>query len=189
MSNDALMEKKWLSTSKRTSYRGRMLVTEHAVVLPDGSTAAYEVDESIPFAAATLVYDGQQVLLTRQYRYPIDRWIFDLPGGAGDAGEEPAAAARRELEEELGLVAHNLQLLHTFYVNPGRVAWPVHVFGCTTTSQGTASLDDPAEQVRLVRMPLRHLDELIVAGDIVDPTLLIARTMAAAKGLLPALGG
>jgi ADP-ribose pyrophosphatase len=99
-----------------------MTVAEHSVRLPGGRTIQYEVDESVPFAVATLVYDGEHVFLTRQYRYPIGQWIFDLPGGAGEVDEEPIEAARRELEEELGLVAVDLRPLHSFYVNPGRSA-------------------------------------------------------------------
>jgi len=64
------------------------------------------------------------VLLTRQYRYPINRWIYDLPGGAGAEDEIPAEAASCQLEEELGLIPNDLALLHTFFVNPGRSAWP-----------------------------------------------------------------
>jgi len=64
------------------------------------------------------------VLLTRQYRYPINRWIYDLPGGAGAEDEIPAEAASCQLEEELGVIPNDLALLHTFFVNPGRSAWP-----------------------------------------------------------------
>ena len=130
-----------------------MTVAEHSVRLPNGDECAYEVDESVPFAVATLVFDGEHVLLARQYRYPIGCRIYDLPGGAGEACEEPTQAARRELEEELGLVAKDLTPLHSFYTNPGRSAWPVHLFTCTRTAEGTAKPDDPTEQVRLVQMP------------------------------------
>jgi 8-oxo-dGTP pyrophosphatase MutT (NUDIX family) len=116
------------------------------VLLGDGTQAHYEVDQSVPFAVATLVIDGDSVLLTRQFRYPVGRWIFDLPGGAGEVGEHPIDVARRELEEELGLVANELRPLHPFFTNPGRSAWPVHIFlsSCVTTA-GTADRSDPAE--------------------------------------------
>ncbi|WP_333720452.1 NUDIX domain-containing protein [Clavibacter sp. CT19] len=176
----------WTTTDRRDLHRGRVVLVDHGVLLPDGSASRYEVDESVPFAVATLVIDGDAVLLSRQYRYPLGRWILDLPGGAGNAGEEPADAARRELEEELGLVAPEVRPLRTHAVNPGRASWLVHVFACTTpTTAGTADRSDPSEQVRLVRMPVAELDALIAAGDVVDPTLLIARAAAAEQGLLP----
>ncbi|OUE23820.1 ADP-ribose pyrophosphatase [Clavibacter michiganensis] len=176
----------WTTTDRRDVHRGRVVLVDHGVVLPDGSASRYLVDESVPFAVATLVIDGDAVLLSRQYRYPLGRWILDLPGGAGNAGEEPADAARRELEEELGLVAPEVRPLRTYAVNPGRASWLVHVFACTTpTTAGTPDRSDPSEQVRLVRMPVAELDALIAGGGIVDPTLLIARAAAAEQGLLP----
>lgn len=183
-------EYRWTTISRATSYSGRVTLSTHTVRIDDASEISYEVDESIPYAVATLVVDDHQtVLLTRQYRYPIDRGMYDLPGGAGSADETPRDAAQRELEEELGLRANELRHLHTFYVNPGRAAWPVHVFVCDAgTTAGSVDLSDPAERVRLVRMRIASLDALIASGDIVDPTLLIARTAAAAQGVLPALG-
>ena len=183
------VERRWTTVQRTVSYRGRVTISTHRVHIDDGSEISYEVDESIPYAVATLVVDREMVLLTRQYRYPIDRWVYDLPGGAGSLEETPADAARRELEEELGLKASELRPLHTFYVNPGRAAWPVHVFICTSgTTAGTVDFSDPAERVRLVRMPVAELDALIASGDIIDPTLIIARAAAAAQGALPVLG-
>jgi 8-oxo-dGTP pyrophosphatase MutT (NUDIX family) len=179
----------WSTTGRRDLHRGRVVLVEHDVLLPDGSASRYEVDESVPFAVATLVIDGDHVLLSRQYRHPLGRWILDLPGGAGDASEQPADAARRELEEELGLVAPEIRPLRTYAVNPGRASWLVHVFACTApTTAGTADRSDPSEQVRLVRMPVAELDALIAAGGVEDPTLLIARAAAAEQGLLPPIG-
>ncbi len=176
----------WATTHRRDLHRGRVVLVEHDVLLPDGSASRYEVDESVPFAVATLVIDGDAVILSRQYRHPLGRWILDLPGGAGDAAERPVDAARRELEEELGLVAPEIRPLRTYAVNPGRASWLVHVFACTTpTTAGTADRSAPSAQVRRVRMPVVELDALIAAGGIEDPTLLIARAAAAEQGLLP----
>ncbi|WP_240658545.1 NUDIX hydrolase [Microbacterium sp. CPCC 204701] len=166
-----------------------MKLVDHEVLLPDGSRANYVVDESFPFSVATLVIDGDDVLLSRQYRYPLNRWIFDLPGGAGQSDEEPIIAARRELEEELGVVPEELRPLHTFFMNPGRAAWPTHLFISTQGHRlGEADTTDAAEQVSLARVPLTKLDHLIAQGTIVDPPLIVARAVAAARGELPRLG-
>ncbi|MFB7843292.1 NUDIX hydrolase [Microbacterium sp. NPDC056052] len=177
---------RWLST--REVHRGRVRIDADEVELPGGARTVHEVDRSAPFSVSTLVVLGGDVVLARQYRYPIDRWILDLPGGAGDPGEAPADAARRELEEELGLIADELTPLHVFATNPGRSVGKTHVFLATAVRRGHAATHDPAERVRSVRMPLAELDRLIAEGEILDPTLLVARTMAAAKGLLPPVG-
>lgn len=175
--------------ARRVAYDGHMKLIEHTVRLDDGSEILYEVDESVPFAVATLVVDGDDVILARQYRYPLGRWIYDLPGGAGRQGETPIDAARRELEEELGIVPNELRPLHVFSMNPGRSAWPTHLFLSTTgVRAGVADHSDPAEQIRLARISLSKLDALITDGTIVDPALLVARAVGAASGQLPPLG-
>jgi len=181
-------ESRWRWLSTRELHRGRVRIDADEVELPGGVRATYEVDRSVPYAVAVLVVLGDDVVLARQYRYPIDRWILDLPGGAGAPAEAPEVAARRELEEELGLVADELVPLHAFAMNPGRSVWKTHVFLATSVRRGHAASDDPAEQVHAVRMPLTELDRLIAEGEILDPTLLVARAMAAAKGLLPPVG-
>lgn len=177
---------RWLST--REAHRGRVRIDVDDVQLPTGEHTTFEVDRSVPFTVAVLVQDGAELLLARQYRYPIDRWILDLPGGAGAFGEFPEQAARREIEEELGVVAAELIPLHTFFANPGRSVWATHLFFAPGVHAGRASAGDPSEQVRAVRIPLSELDRLIAEGEILDPALLVARTMAAAKGLLPPVG-
>ncbi len=164
-------EQGWETIERAEVYSGRVRLVDHTVILADGTRSNYEVDESIPFAVATLVLDDDHVVLARQYRYPLDRWIYDLPGGAGGEDETPEAAARRELEEELGLIPNELILLHTFFVNPGRAAWPVHLFLCNAgTTKGTIDASDLAERVEYARMELGELDAAIASGEIVDPS-------------------
>ncbi|MBT2517165.1 NUDIX hydrolase [Streptomyces sp. ISL-90] len=114
-------EPRWSTVERKIVHRGRVTLVDHEVLLPDGSRSHFEVDESVPFSVATLVIDGADVLLSRQYRYPLDRWIYDLPGGGGHVGEEPIHAARRELEEELGVVPDDLRHLHTFSITPAEL--------------------------------------------------------------------
>ncbi|RWR18240.1 NUDIX hydrolase [Microbacterium enclense] len=181
-------EQGWETISRAEVDAGRVRLVDHTVVLGDGTRSSYEVDESIPFAVATLVVDDEHILLTRQYRYPLDRWIYDLPGGAGAENETPEAAAGRELEEELGLIPNKLTRLHTFYMNPARAPLPTHLFLCDTgTAAGTVDTSDPAEQVDQARVKLAELDAAIASGEIVDPSLIVARACAAARGLLPPL--
>ncbi|WP_285035584.1 NUDIX domain-containing protein [Plantibacter sp. ME-Dv--P-095] len=185
---DGEIETGWSTRSTRTVFEGRVTLVEHEVEVPGGSRLGYLVDESVPFSVASLIVDGDDVILARQYRYPVDRWIYDLPGGGGRGEERPIDAARRELEEELGLIVDDLRPLHTFFMNPGRAAWPTHLFISTSGLRaGHADTSDPGEQVRLVRMPLIELDQLITDGTIVDPPLMVARAAAAARGLLPPL--
>ncbi|MEH0110304.1 NUDIX hydrolase [Tersicoccus sp. MR15.9] len=194
----------WRRLDSRLVHDGRMRVVRHGVQLPTGERIDFEVDESVPAAAATLVLDGADVLLTRQFRYPIGRTILDLPGGGVEPGESPESAARREMIEEIGRIPLDLVPLHRYFANPGRARWAVHLFFCTatagtragdgpdtgstTTERGATAGTEPSEQVQLARVPLVELDDMITTGQIVDPSLLVARLMAAATGRLPAVG-
>lgn len=61
----------WTRLERAVAFKGRTTLVNHTVMLGDGTRAQYEVDESIPYSVATLVVDGDSVLLTRQFRYAL----------------------------------------------------------------------------------------------------------------------
>lgn len=182
-------EPKWTLHGKREAYRGRVVLSEHEVGLPNGDRIRYEVDESVPFTVAVLgITEAGDLRLAREYRYPVGRWIFDLPGGGAEAGESPIEAAGREYEEETGFIPLDLEHLYTFSQNPARLAYPIHLFVAHRFAVGERVADDPPEDVRVVEMPVAEFDTLVGRGEIIDPPLLISRMIAAEKGLLPRVG-
>ena len=94
-----------IKVSGRLVHRGHVFdVHVDRVLLPHGR----EVDMHVVRHARSVVLvptpDDDHVILVRQYRYVVDRWIWELPAGGVEAGEEPEAAARRECHEEVGMV-------------------------------------------------------------------------------------
>ena len=177
-------EVQWTVGPKRQVYAGRVRLFEHDVVLPDGSDSHYEVDESIPFAAAVLLADDRGLHLARQYRYPLREWIFDLPGGAGEIGETPEATARRECREEFGVMISDLTPLGEFASNPGRTAWRTHLFlgrGLHWTGIDRAT---PDETVHAVTVSVAEALLMLRDGEFIDPGLSIALARAHARSLL-----
>lgn len=182
-------EPEWNLRTRRDVHRGFVVLTEHEVELPNGDRILYEVDESLPFAVAVLgITDDGRMRVAREYRYPVGRWILDLPGGGADPGETPVDAARREYEEETGFVPLDLEHIYTFSQNPARLAYPVHLFVCRSVAAGGATIDDPQEVIRTVEMTVSEFDDLVRRGEIIDPPLLISRLIAAQRGLLPHVG-
>ena len=90
----------------------RLRVVRGRFEAPDGSTFERDVVRNEAVVAMVPILDDGRVLLVRQYRGPIDRWLLEIPAGLCDiAGEEPEATARRELVEEVGREAGVLELV------------------------------------------------------------------------------
>lgn len=82
------------------------------VIRPDGQPGIYGVVHYRNLAVAVVVIDAEdRVLLVGQYRYPLDRYSWEIPSGGCPEGEEPVATAHRELQEETGYTASSMRLL------------------------------------------------------------------------------
>jgi ADP-ribose pyrophosphatase len=106
-------------------YSGRVVHLDlDRVRFPDGSTGTLEMFRH-PGASAVVPFlddpagDDPRVLLLRQFRHAADSVIWEVPAGRLDPGEPPETCARRELEEETGMVAESLRRLTTIYTTPG----------------------------------------------------------------------
>lgn len=110
-------------------YRGRIvdLVLE-STTLPNGRAMQLEVVRH-PGGAAVVALDADgRVCLLRQYRHAAGGWIWELPAGKRDAGEDPRQTAARELEEEAGLTARRWQPLGGILSSPGVFTEVVYLF-------------------------------------------------------------
>lgn len=149
---------------------------EDEVILPHGEKTTY-VYEKAGGGAATLILHEGKVLLSYQYRYPLDRWIYDMPGGGVGENETPEQAAKRECQEEVGMIPKQLVHLATFHPNPARTAWPMDIFFCNAVEAANVESmieQESSEVVHQKLVPVKELEKLIQSGEIVDPSLLIA---------------
>lgn len=159
------------------------------VELPDGSRFDHHVVTMGP-AAMTAVLDesGDHVLLMWRHRFAPDVWNWELPGGLVDEGEDPAAAATREVEEETGYQLHSLKHLVTFEPVVGMVRSPHHVY----VSRGAEQVGRPTEANEMQRMkwiPLDNVLRLITDGKILNSGTLVALLHILAERNLNASGG
>jgi ADP-ribose pyrophosphatase len=120
-----------------------------------------------------------QVLMIRQYRYAAEGYLFEIPAGRLNPGEEPRACAVRELKEETGCSAEQVEHLFTMYTTPGFTDEKIHLFMATGLVPGETK-HEADEFLDLEPMLLSRALELIEAGEIKD-----AKT---ALGLLYAAG-
>jgi len=106
--------------AQRTVYTGRIVaLTVDRVRLPHGPEVDLEVVRHHGSVILLPMPAPSTIVLVRQYRYAVDRWLWELPAGSLKAGEDPAAGAARECEEEVGLVPGCVDLLGSFYPTPG----------------------------------------------------------------------
>ena len=157
-------------------YDGKVLhVCRDTVLLPNGVETGREYIRHVGAVAVLALTDAGEVILERQYRYPFHDVLVEIPAGKLNApDEDPAAAARRELQEETGLVAGKLIPLGDFYGSPAILGERLSLFFATDLTAGEQHTDDD-EFLEVFKMPLSDLVDEIVAGNIPD-----GKTQAAA---------
>lgn len=164
-----LTEKK---LSSETVYDGKILKLDvDDVELPDGRKAKRECIRHSGGAAVLCVVDGR-VLLVRQYRYLYGKAILEIPAGKIERGEDPALAAKRELEEETGYAADVVPLLD-IYPTPGYTDEIIHIYLAVDCKESLKNPDD-GEFVETYSYELSEVADMIERGEICD-----AKTVAA----------
>jgi ADP-ribose pyrophosphatase len=128
---------------------------------------------SVVIAAVDDTVSEPKVLLVRQYRYAADQYMWELPAGRIDEGEQALPAARRELLEETGIRAKKWKRLFRFYASPGFLDETMDVFLATALEQGKAEPEED-EQIEARFFPLSRGLKLVRSGEIQD-----AKTMSA----------
>lgn len=165
-------------------YTGRIInLDRDTVQFPDGSTGEMEMIRH-PGASAIVPFlsdpagDDPQILLIKQYRYAAEQFLYEVPAGRLDAGEEPLACARRELREETGCTASRMEFLFTMYTTPGFTYEKIHVFMAVGLEQGSTAREAD-EFMTAEPMPLSRALELIRTGEIKDAKTALSILYAA----------
>lgn len=101
------------------------------VEYPSGNKGVREIAHHPGGAVVVPLFENGTVMMVRQLRYPLGVHVLELPAGKLDKGEDPAAAARRELEEETGWLASSLNKLTSIYTTPGFCDEELHIYLAT----------------------------------------------------------
>lgn len=114
-----MKERRAATLDSRAIHQGRAFSTlQDRVRLPNGREATMDVVRHPASVILVPMPDSARVILVRQYRYAVDRWIWELPAGNVEPGEDPEAAARRECAEETGWTAQRVERIGDFYPTP-----------------------------------------------------------------------
>ncbi|MGD9763601.1 MAG: NUDIX hydrolase [Candidatus Binatia bacterium] len=152
----------------RAVYTGRIItVTLEEAVLPSGKRVELEMIRHPGAAAIVALDDGDCVSLVHQFRHATGGFIWEIPAGTLGRSEAPEACARRELQEEAGLVAQQWTPLGHIFTAPGFCDERIHLFLARQLSPAPAQLDAD-EELTPARVPLREALAMVRRGDICD---------------------
>jgi ADP-ribose pyrophosphatase len=141
--------------------------------LPSGVTIDLAVIRH-PGAAAIVALDSDgTIAMLSQYRHAIGTWIWEIPAGCRNAGEDYAACARRELGEEAALAAARWDLLGEIVTIPSFCDERIALFLARNLSVGDGTLDRD-EVIKVRRVRLHETFSMIERGEIVDAKTIVA---------------
>jgi predicted RNA polymerase sigma factor/8-oxo-dGTP pyrophosphatase MutT (NUDIX family) len=170
---------RWTVHSETPLYTDEWLDIRLAdIELPDGRRLEHRLIRTPAGAGCVAVRDGCVLLLWR-HRFITDTWGWEIPLGRVDPGEDPAAAAARETEEETGWRPGRLTPLLRVQPTPGISDSEHHVY-LADSAQRTGPPQDDFESERVSWVPLAGVPELIGRGDISSGTTLAALLYAMA---------
>ena len=145
--------------------------------LPDGKMKTYEMIDIQNAITLFPIDQEKNVYLVEQYRIGADKRLLELPAGKIEADEDPLAAARRELREEIGMDAKEIKSLGGFYMTPGYATEFMHCFLAMGLFKSALTPDDD-EFINIVKIPFEKLLEMVRTGQIEDSKTLAALALA-----------
>jgi ADP-ribose pyrophosphatase len=144
------------------------------VRMPNGREVTVDVVRHARSVVLLPVPEPGQIVLIRQYRYAVNRWLWEVPAGSVDPGEEPDQAARRECHEEIGQVPETIVRLGAFLPTPGYCDEEMIFFrlsGLTVSAEPAAADEDEDIEPRTFTIP--EAREMIRRGEIVDMKTIV----------------
>ncbi|WP_404385997.1 NUDIX domain-containing protein [Caenispirillum salinarum] len=179
----------WTRLSRRTAYRNPWItVTEDEVLTPGGRPGIYGIMSPNSVAVGCLPVDAEgQTWLVGQWRYPLDRYSWEIPEGGASKEVPPHEEALRELREETGLTAARFQELLRLDLSNAISDEGAVVFLVWDLTAGEAAPDE-TEDLRLRRLPVAEAIEMAHDGRITDAisvAALLRLEVLALRGQLP----
>ena len=165
-------------------FEGKIMKTRlDEVRLPNGKTARREICEHVGGVGVLPIDRDGNVILVRQFRYPYNTELLEIPAGKLDHGaEDYAACGARELEEETGFSAGRIVPLGAQYPSPGFLTEVVHLYAALDLTPGETHPDED-EFVETVCLPLTEVERMIADDEIRDAKTIVAMYRAKLKGL------
>jgi len=163
--------------SSQHIYQGHAVnIRVDTVEKSNGRKTTRDVVEHSDCVAVVALDEQDNVILVRQFRHAVDRFLLEIPAGGIDPGEEPIDSVRRELQEEIGYFPRKIDKLGGFYSIPGYGTEYLHCFLATDLVPSRLMAED-TDDIELVRLSPDEIPRLIASGEICDGKSIAALLM------------
>jgi ADP-ribose pyrophosphatase len=158
-------------------YKGRAVnIRVDTVEKASGTKTTREVVEHGDCVAVVALDEQGNILLVRQFRHAVDRFLLEIPAGGIEPGEEPLDSVRRELQEEIGYFPRKIDKLVGFYATPGYGTEYLHCSVATGLVPARLVTED-TDDIEVVRVRSQEIPRLIASGEICDAKSIAALLM------------
>jgi len=164
--------------SKKPLWHGRAFdFDEEVITLPNGKRFVAGIIHHPGSSAIVPVREDGSVVMIEQYRPAIRDFVWEIPAGCMDPGEDPLTCAKRELQEESGYAGNRFQKVGEIWIAPGYSTECIHLFLATELTTRESHLDED-EFLSVHFFPFSRVVEMVEGNQIKDAMTMIAIQMA-----------
>ena len=163
--------------SSEMKFDGKLIKVTYDVAEVNGKEAWREVVHHPGASAVVAIDEENRIIMEKQFRYALNDYLLEIPAGKLDAGEDPLVCAKRELEEETGIIASEWISLGTIATSPGFCNEVIHLYVAKGLSKGEIHWDED-EYVEVERYRFDELLQRIKEEKIKDSKSLSALLLA-----------
>ncbi|MBU5426646.1 NUDIX hydrolase [Tissierella pigra] len=171
-----IFEEKTMKSDKL--YEGKILnLRVDTVEIPDKKYSKREIIEHPGGVAIVTLTDDNSIILVKQYRKAVEKFLLEIPAGKLEVNEEPRETAVRELKEETGLEAQKIEYITEFYTSPGFCNEKIYLFLATDLMEGEPN-PDTGEFIEIVKYSMDEVVKMVDRGEIIDSKTIIGINFA-----------
>ncbi len=156
-------------TESKTIFKGFVFdVKVDQIEYNSGNKGVREVILHNGGAVVVPVKDDGKIILVKQYRYPFDEFMYELPAGKLELNEDPKECATRELTEETGYSSDSISSLGKIYTSPGFCNEILYMFLAKNLKAGNHNREEGEDGMEVFEFTLEEVNKMITDGKIVD---------------------
>lgn len=166
----------WITLSGDVKYDNPWItVTEYQVINPSGGKGIYGKIHFKNKAIGIIPVDKDlNTWLVGQYRYTLNEWHWEIPEGGGRLEVDPLESAKRELQEETGLIAATWSEIIHLHTSNSVTDEEGHIFLAEDLQEGSSALEETEADLKVWKLPLKDALEMVLKGKITDSMSIMA---------------